>query len=796
MIIPYIGLGVQSGMPGFSPLSLFAAGEQGAWYDPNQFISTWRKNRLTYTEQLNNAAWVKTGVGTASAPVVTPNAGNAPDKTNTACRLQMALNGGTTTGDYSQIELVVSAYKNKKYTYSVYMKSYDNNEYTVFLRDDWGSSGTIFYCTVTPQWKRFSYTVNNIVYDSLRFKIWIRGALNTSDSADILVWGAQAERGSTATSYQKIVTPEISYLDYQAQPVMYQDAAATIPVTAIEQPVGKLVDQSGRGNHATATGTARPTLSAKYNLLTYTENLDNDIWLKTFGGTGAAAVVTGGYIAPDNDTTAFRVQFNCGSGTTSSDYSRLYQVITGQNAAAGIWMKSNTALSYKIELALASAISIKTVTPTWQYFSTSSDNAAGDLSLLLRGSTSDGATSADILVWHPDVRIANDGVNLPKYQRVDSSTDYETSGFPMYLSFGGAQAMSTASSIPFATATSDGKAIRNLLTYSTQLDDAKWDKYNVTTNANALASPIGTVDADKFVPNTVNGEHYIQQQISTITNQTYTQSIYIKPDPGITNFALATVAIGSSTTVSIWYLRNLNGVISTVSYAGLITGVSLTDAGNGWYRAVWTYTLDGTVIGHRMRLLAISTTNNTVTPGDDVSGVCFWGAQLEVGSAVTDFQNVGTDQMTVLVGDRKLSDANTGIVAELSANLNSNNGAFYVLDPVSGLSNAAAYVSKGTNKAEPSAGTVAAPVTRVITGVSGISPSVATLRLNGTQVSTSSVTQGTGTYGTYPLFIGARNLISSFFYGRLYSLLVRGAASSSYQIEAAENLINSKTAAY
>ena len=53
---------------------------------------------------------------------------------------------------------------------------------------------------------------------------------------------------------------------------LFQDAAGTIPVTAVEQPVGKMLDKSGRGNHATqATVTKRPILkidgNGKYYLL-------------------------------------------------------------------------------------------------------------------------------------------------------------------------------------------------------------------------------------------------------------------------------------------------------------------------------------------------------------------------------------------------------------------------------------------------------------------------------------------------------------------------------------------------
>lgn len=42
---------------------------------------------------------------------------------------------------------------------------------------------------------------------------------------------------------------------------LYQDAAGTVPVTGVEQPVGRILDKSGRGFHATqATATSRPVL--------------------------------------------------------------------------------------------------------------------------------------------------------------------------------------------------------------------------------------------------------------------------------------------------------------------------------------------------------------------------------------------------------------------------------------------------------------------------------------------------------------------------------------------------------
>lgn len=55
---------------------------------------------------------------------------------------------------------------------------------------------------------------------------------------------------------------------------LFQDSDGTVPVTAMEQPVGKILDKSGRGNHASqTTSTRRPTISARYNVLTGTSAL-------------------------------------------------------------------------------------------------------------------------------------------------------------------------------------------------------------------------------------------------------------------------------------------------------------------------------------------------------------------------------------------------------------------------------------------------------------------------------------------------------------------------------------------
>ena len=52
-----------------------------------------------------------------------------------------------------------------------------------------------------------------------------------------------------------------AWYDPSDMSTLFQDSAGTVPVTAVEQPVGRILDKSGRGNHASqATTTKRPVL--------------------------------------------------------------------------------------------------------------------------------------------------------------------------------------------------------------------------------------------------------------------------------------------------------------------------------------------------------------------------------------------------------------------------------------------------------------------------------------------------------------------------------------------------------
>lgn len=156
----------------------------------------------------------------------------------------------------------------------------------------------------------------------------------------------------------------------------------------------------------------------------------------------------------------------------------------------------------------------------------------------------------------------------------------------------------------------------------------------------------------------------------------------------------------------------------------------------------------------------------------------------------------GTDKMSVIAGVRKLRDTGFGIIAEISASSGANAGSFYLDGPESGTN--FGFYSRGS--VAPSAPALAtgftSPVSAVITGLGDISGDKATIRANGAQAAQSTSDQGTGNYGNHSLFIGRRNNASLPYEGRIYGLIVRGAASTAAEIASAESWMNSRVRAY
>jgi hypothetical protein len=361
----------------------------------------------------------------------------------------------------------------------------------------------------------------------------------------------------------------------------------------------------------------------------------------------------------------------------------------------------------------------------------------------------------------------------------------------------------------------------NLLDYTEEFDNGAWTRSATTVAANSTTAPDGSSTADTLTAAATGNLRILRRQnAGLVANTAFRYAVYIKKNTSDW-VALRFWDLGAGTAA--WF--NINtGVTGTVQ-----TGctASITDAGNGWYRCSITRTMAGSIAYNECDIMVSSADNSdTATIGDSVF---VWGADLRPASQATGligptYQRVAAatvydtagflpylafdglddsmstnsidpgaiDKAQVFAGVRKLSDS-FAIIAELSASVSSNNGVFGLWPP--GFSGNFAFYSKGTSAAEP-VRSLAAPVTAVLAGIGDISGDFAAIRVNGLQT-TSSADQGTGNFGNYPLFIGARNNAGSFFQGWLSSMIVRfGANLSQSQIDSTESWVNQKTGAF
>jgi hypothetical protein len=152
-----------------------------------------------------------------------------------------------------------------------------------------------------------------------------------------------------------------------------------------------------------------------------------------------------------------------------------------------------------------------------------------------------------------------------------------------------------------------------------------------------------------------------------------------------------------------------------------------------------------------------------------------------------------TDELTVFAGILKTSNAAESLAIEFSASSTANNGTFALFAPPSTLTGYR-FRSRGTVTADPN-GAGSAPDTTVLSFAADISAQSALIRRNGAAFggASSGVDQGTGNYGNFPLYLGRRGGVSMPFLGNLYGVIVRGATSSSAQIQAAEALLAGKS---
>jgi len=134
---------------------------------------------------------------------------------------------------------------------------------------------------------------------------------------------------------------------------MFQDAAGTTPVTAVGQPVGLILDKSGRGNHATqSTALRRPVLPAVGARLRsdFTDDFITapnvgaaELYVKTpYGAYRAADLSAGASRLPLNDATGIIAR----AGTLNDAQRNTIFAYFGGNKKYMVALSSDTTISY------------------------------------------------------------------------------------------------------------------------------------------------------------------------------------------------------------------------------------------------------------------------------------------------------------------------------------------------------------------------------------------------------------------------------------------------------------------
>jgi hypothetical protein len=276
----------------------FSGGDGGTRVNQQGYIEQTPANLMTYSEAV--ADWTGRLFNNWVDSSVTSNIVIAPNGTLTGDRL----------GDgYGRFNVSATAIPGQTYTYSVYLKNVSlTNSFDIVYA--WGLNGTLVsYGTATPVnvstlsttgWTRITATVTapSSGINQMQFGPCPFTGYGNPSGQQIDVWGGMVNIGSTALPYQ----PTTDRLNYP-----------------------RITYQNGRG--------ALLSEPQRTNLATYSEDLTNGVWSKTF-----VSITANDTISPDGTQNADRVT----RSATTSTYFNNTNTLSSSNRVNSMFFKKGT----------------------------------------------------------------------------------------------------------------------------------------------------------------------------------------------------------------------------------------------------------------------------------------------------------------------------------------------------------------------------------------------------------------------------------------------------------------------
>jgi len=161
----------------------------------------------------------------------------------------------------------------------------------------------------------------------------------------------------------------------------------------------------------------------------------------------------------------------------------------------------------------------------------------------------------------------------------------------------------------------------NLVTYSEDFSDVTftyWQRTRTSLGFTNILSPDGTNNASELIEDTSSNDHYLRCLTTLTPTNTYTYTIYIKPNTR-TNVQLK---LNGQATSEV--LFNLSTGIIHQQNPGVI-GASIDSYVNGWFKisATWVHSTG------KAELDLLDGSFNAIYQGDGVSSVYVWGGMIE-----------------------------------------------------------------------------------------------------------------------------------------------------------------------